>query len=352
MRTSNSRTIMSFGRLFAVKSWPSYPNLQAAPFFSIGHRGSRSDPFKTRVSLVARRLQSTSTTTSATGEIIQSIQPIPNGTGNYATVTISNHTRLNSLNSRLIAQLTQTMHTLAKDSTLRLTILRGSTPEVLSDSSSTTTTTPPTTLKKHVASFSSGADIYEMSRLATSEEARVFISKLSGLCESIRRHTTVTVAAIDGLCFGGALEVAACADWRYATRTSTFGMPETKHGIPSVIHARLLANIVGWQRCRELVYLARVYDADTMFSWGLVDVLADDASALQVEISALVRETATLGPQALREQKALVTAWEDLDFRQGIDAGVDAFANMWRDGGSEPKAFMKHFTERKKNAKA
>ena len=129
-------------------------------------------------------------------------------------------------------------------------------------------------------------------------------------------------------------------------------MPETKHGIPSVIHARLLANIVGWQRCRELVYLARVYDADTMFSWGLVDVLADDAPALQVEISALVREIATLGPQALREQKALVTAWEDLDLRQGIDAGVDAFANMWRDGGSEPKAFMKHFTERKKNAKA
>lgn len=336
-----------FGRPRAKTSWPCPGHQATLACLSTRHQTFGPDLFKAKGSPVAgRRLQSTtSTSTSPKGEIIHTIQPMPRGTGNYATVTISNHTRLNSLNSDLITQLTETMQTLAKDPTLTLTILRGSEPEASSDSTCTTR-------KKHAAAFSSGADIYEMSRLGTAEEARGFIGKLSELCESIRLHPTVTVAQIHGLCFGGGLEVAACADWRYASRASTFGMPETKHGIPSVIHARLLANIVGWQRCRDLVYLARVYDADAMLRWGLVDVLCDDPPALQAQVDALVREIADLGPQALRKQKQLLTAWEELGLRQGIDAGVDAFASMWLDGGSEPKAFMKHFTQRKKNAKA
>lgn len=41
-------------------------------------------------------------------------------------------------------------------------------------------------------------------------------------------------------------------------------MPETRYGIPSVIEARLLANIIGWQKTKEMVYFAKFYDADEM----------------------------------------------------------------------------------------
>ena len=129
-------------------------------------------------------------------------------------------------------------------------------------------------------------------------------------------------------------------------------MPETKYGIPSVIHARVLANIVGWQRAKRLVYLAEVYDAETMGEWGLVDTVCADEEHLEREAAALVARVAGFGVRTMRVQKELVREWEENGFNEGIEAGVDSFARMWEDGGTEPREYMKQFTERKKSAGA
>jgi len=286
-----------------------------------------------------RHVSSEPPTPSAKGEISCDISSVPASSGalsegTFATITIRNASRLNSLNSTLISQLTSILQSLAsveKHPELRVVIIKGERPP---DSPKT-------------AAFTSGADIYEMASLASASAARDFIVRLSALCDSFRNLPCLTLAQIHGLCMGGGLELAACADFRYATASSSFSMPETKYGIPSVIHARLLPHLVGWQRAREMVYLAKVYGAEEMREWGLVDALCADEARLEDEVMGFVERVARHGVRTMRAQKELVRVWEEREFRLGVDAGVESFAAMFEDAAPEPRRFMKEFTERR-----
>ncbi|KAL2413626.1 hypothetical protein ABEF95_004279 [Exophiala dermatitidis] len=301
-------------------------------------------------------------------------------TGTVATITISNARRLNSLNSHLITKLTSTLYHLSDFRVypdLRCVVIRGSTSTSPSPSNShfqnqndsqnqsqNHTQKKPIPTRTYTKSFSSGADIHEMSHLSTPQQARTFITHLHQACLAVRSLPVITIAQIDGLCLGGGLELAASCDFRYATARSTFGMPETRYGIPSVIEARLLVNIVGWQRTREMVYFATSdYSATQMAEWGLVDEVCgdgggcgsggDDAEALEKRVDEKVRLLAKNGPIAMRVQKSLVREWEECGgVNEGVEKGIEAFARMWEDGGGEPKRYMREFTERKKREKS
>ncbi|OAL21709.1 hypothetical protein AYO22_07651 [Fonsecaea multimorphosa] len=267
---------------------------------------------------------------NSSGDIICSVTPSSNGEGRtVATVTISNAARLNSLNSTLIDKLTSTLRSLASEPNLCCVVINGAVSE------------------SKVPAFSSGANIFEMATINNYNDAKDFISRLHGACQAARDLPVVTIAQIHGLCFGGALELAAACDFRYATHESSFSMPETKFGIPSVIEARLLANIVGWQRTKELVYLAKVYNAKEMEKWSLIDASYEDTRQLQQEVDKVVELVASNGPEAMRAQKRLVKLWEETNLAFGVRAGLDAFASMFSDGGTEPAKYMREFTERK-----
>lgn len=164
----------------------------------------------------------------------------------------------------------------------------------------------------------------------------------------MRGIPVVTIAQIDGLCLGGGLELAAACDFRYATHRSTFSMPETKYGIPSVIEARLLANIIGWQRTKEMVYFAKFYGTKEVEKWGLVEQSCETPEQLEKIVSEAVSTITSYGAKTMREQKRLVSIWEESDLITGVRAGIDSYARMFNDGGSEPKHYMKVFTDRKK----
>lgn len=250
--------------------------------------------------------------------------------GTVATVTISNHKRLNSLNRSAIKKLTETLQTLAAQPNLRCVVIQGG---------KTATKSP---------AFTSGANIYEMADLESFDDAKMFITELHGACQAMWDVPVVTIAKINGLCLGGGLELAAACDFRYATRESTFSMPETKYGIPSVIEARRLVNIIGWQKTKEMVYLAKVYNATEVETWGLVDKCCNDVQELDDEVADVVSTITSYGPKAMREQKLLCNFWEENDLTSGVEAGISSFARMFEDGGSEPRRYMKLFTERKK----
>lgn len=252
------------------------------------------------------------------------------GQGLVASVTLSNPKRLNSLSGESIALLTKTLRSLASESDLRCVVIQGD---------RTTTKSP---------SFTSGADIYQMAELKSYDEGRKFITELHEACQAMRDVPVVTIAQIDGLCLGGGLELASACDFRYATLRSTFSMPETKYGIPSVIEARLLANIIGWQKTKEMVYFAKFYDAEEVQRWGLIDKCCKDAENLEQAVTEAVQKITSFGPKTIREQKRLVKIWEETDLKAGVEAGIDSYARMFEDGGSEPSYYMKLFTERKK----
>ena len=148
------------------------------------------------------------------------------------------------------------------------------------------------------------------------------------------------IAQLEGWCLGGGLEVALACDLRLGSTASTYGMPEVKVGIPSVIHAALLPRLIGAARTQWLLLTGDNIDAAQSLQWGLLDhVVAPDR--LDEEVERLAKQLASYGPQALRQQKRMLRAWEKQSIDTAIDESVQEFANAFKTG--EPQAYMASF---------
>jgi enoyl-CoA hydratase len=120
--------------------------------------------------------------------------------------------------------------------------------------------------------FIGGADIREMSALATAEDGRCFMTRLKVL----RCHTRFPHAddrPDQWLDVGGRARNYCCLDMRIAVETAVFGMPEVKLGIPSIIEAALLPMLIGWGRTRQILLFGETFSAQEAHSWGLVNEL-------------------------------------------------------------------------------
>ena len=177
------------------------------------------------------------------------------------------------------------------------------------------------------------------------ESARAFITGLHEVCAALRDAPVPVIARIQGYCLGGGLEVAASCDIRVASDNSTFGMPEVRVGIPSVIEAALLPRLIGWGKTRELLFTGAVIDAAEALACGFVEKVVP-ALDLDRAVDAWLDGIIASGPAAIRSQKALIRAWEELSLDDAIQAGIDAFSDSYR--AAEPRERMQAFLERKR----
>jgi enoyl-CoA hydratase/carnithine racemase len=187
--------------------------------------------------------------------------------------------------------------------------------------------------------FIGGADITEMAGLDAAS-ARAFITMVHRSCDVFHRLPVPVIARIQGYAFGAGVEVAAACDMRVAAAGSRFGMPEVRLGIPSVVEAALLPQLIGWGRTRQLLLTGDTIDAATAHAWGLVEEVVP-AEQLDHAVEQLVASILASGPRAIRLQKALITAWEDLPLREAIQRGVESFADSMRT--DEPRQLMQAF---------
>jgi len=193
--------------------------------------------------------------------------------------------------------------------------------------------------------FIGGASIPEMAALDT-DSARDFITLVHQTCDGLRRLPVPVIARIDGFALGAGLEVAVSCDLRVASTRAQFGMPEVKVGIPSVVEAALIPQLIGFGRARELLMLGETIDAATALRWGLVErVVAPEA--LDAEVEKVVAALLAAGAQAVRRQKTLMQAWERLPTDEAIAAGVDAFTRAFE--SDEPQRMLSAFAKRKRD---
>jgi enoyl-CoA hydratase len=199
--------------------------------------------------------------------------------------------------------------------------------------------------------FIGGADIDEMAGVDATT-ARSFITKVHRCCHAPRELPVPVIARIQGFALGAGLEVAAACDLRVASETAQFGMPEVKLGIPSVVEAALLPMLVGWGRAREVLLLGENFSAAEAAAWGLVERVVP-AAGLDAAVARMVSLILAAGPHAVRLQKKLIRAWEDLPLRAAVSAGIDAFAASF--ATDEPQREMAKFLaarEARRQAKA
>ena len=239
--------------------------------------------------------------------------------GPAARITVANDRKLNTLGSALLVALAEAFA--AVPDTARAVVLTG----------------------EGARAFIGGADITEMAKVETPAQGQAFIERVHAACAAIRACPVPVIARINGWCLGAGLEIAAACDLRIALPTAQFGMPEVRVGIPSVVEAALLPGLIGWGRTRRLLLLGETIGAAEMERWGFLERVAEDLDAACAEWCALI---AHAGPVAIRNQKALIRAWEDLPLSQAIAAGIPAFAASWET--DEPRAMMAAFVQRKR----
>lgn len=193
-----------------------------------------------------------------------------------------------------------------------------------------------------------GMDIREMSKMTSYETAKKFITLVHEACDAFRQIPVPVIAKVHGFSLGAGLEIMAACDLKIATKISTFGMPEVKIGLPSVVEAALMPGQIGMGRTRRLMYLAENISAEMAEKWGLIEKVVEDEAALDSAVDEWVGMIVNNGPKAIRSQKRLMQKWENTTPEQGIQAGVEALAATFADGGKEPREMMEKFLNRKR----
>jgi enoyl-CoA hydratase/carnithine racemase len=247
--------------------------------------------------------------------------------GRVAFVIIHNQSRRNALSSELMDDFVAAVAPLAAEDDLRCVVVTGGGGK----------------------SFVSGADIDELAGIAFPAEARAFIGKVHACCHLLRELPAPVIARINGPALGAGLELAISCDLRVAVDTATFGMPEVRLGVPSVVEAALLPGIVGWSRAREMMLLGETFDATEALAMGLVDA-AVPAGELDAAVERRISALFAAGQNAVRLQKALMRRWESLPLKDAILAGADVFGRAYLT--DEPARAIDAWREARARAKA
>ncbi|MFB6112418.1 MAG: 3-hydroxyacyl-CoA dehydrogenase NAD-binding domain-containing protein [Halobacteriaceae archaeon] len=165
--------------------------------------------------------------------------------------------------------------------------------------------------------FSAGADVTSMAANAEPLEA-VELSRLGQEAfGTLQTADTPVLAAIDGYCLGGGMELATCADLRIASTRSELGQPEHDLGLlPGWGGTQRLARIVGEGRAKEIIFTADRYEPEVLADYGFINRVVDPAD-FEEAAHELAADLASGPPIAQAFTKRAMEAG-----RNDIDAGL------------------------------
>lgn len=172
-------------------------------------------------------------------------------------------------------------------------------------------------------SFVSGADVSEMASRTPTEQRRV----MSGpsIYEAVWRLTKPVVAAINGYCFGGGLELALACDIRIASSTARFGQPEIALGlIPGGGATQRLPRVIGSGAAARLILTGDPIDAAEAHRMGLVEEVAAP-DELRSRAMAIAERIASRSPVALAAAKEALRTSLSAPLEAGLRAEAALF---------------------------
>jgi enoyl-CoA hydratase/3-hydroxyacyl-CoA dehydrogenase len=173
--------------------------------------------------------------------------------------------------------------------------------------------------------YSAGADIKAFTSMDETAGAEL-INTAHALFKELGSKGIATIAAVNGLAFGGGCELAMSCDVRIAARSALFGQPEIKLGIiPGFGGTQRLPRLVGSNKALEMNLVGDPVLAEEAFEFGLVNRVVEDHELLDTALG-WARRLAGQAPLALGEIKR-VSGAGDLD--AGIESEKQAFASVF-----------------------
>jgi enoyl-CoA hydratase/3-hydroxyacyl-CoA dehydrogenase len=190
--------------------------------------------------------------------------------------------------------------------------------------------------------FCAGADIKAFTQL---DEAggRELLNRAHELFRDWEKSRIMTIAAVNGLAFGGGCEIAMACDVRLAGYSASFGQPEINLGIiPGFGGTQRLPRLVGSAKALEMNTTGEPISAEEGYEYGLVNRLVADHELFEAAL-AWARKYAQQAPLAL---EAIKRASHQGDLDDGIAAEKEAFASVF--GSDDAREGIGAFLQKRK----
>jgi enoyl-CoA hydratase len=199
------------------------------------------------------------------------------------------------------------------------------------------------------AAFAAGTDISQFRAFQGPVDAIAYEARIDRVLGAVERCPLPTIAAIAGACTGGGAGIAACCDIRIGAANARFGFPiaRTLGNCLSMANYARLVSLIGPARTKEIIFTARLVEAEEAKAVGLLSEVLPEHGTLQRRAEELARLVASHAPLTLRVTKEAVRrlresgaaaedrdlillCYQSEDFRDGMEAFLSKRRPNWR----------------------
>lgn len=242
--------------------------------------------------------------------------------GAIGRITLNRADKLNAFTAAMLAALEDACARLEDEESVRVVIVASSSPRA----------------------FCAGADIAAGAAQGALGKWARWARAGHRAFERVARLRMPSIAAVDGVAYGGGLELALACDLRIAGEGARLALPEVSIGTtPAWAGTQRLPRLIGAGRAKQMIFSARPVDAQTALAWGLVNELVPSAQ-LAARALELAQQIAGNAPVAVQAAKQLV----DAAGAEGYAAALESLASGFAAGTEDMREGAAAFREKRK----
>lgn len=171
-------------------------------------------------------------------------------------------------------------------------------------------------------------------------QMRTMVLHLQESFTALERARMPVLAAIQGGCIGGGVDMVTSADMRYATKDAYFTIQEINIGMTADVGTlQRLPKLIPEGIAREFAYTGEKLSAERAYELGLVNRLFDDHASMLEGVLEIAATIASKSPLAVMGSKRMINFGRDHSVQDGLE-----YIATWQTGMFQPTDMMESFT--------
>ncbi|WP_281216993.1 enoyl-CoA hydratase [Lysinibacillus capsici] len=215
--------------------------------------------------------------------------------GSIGLITLSRPEAANAMSVQLLHELSDTLDQINGDPAVRVVLLTGAGEKA----------------------FCAGADLKERKGMSD-RQVKQIVQLIGATVAKIETLAQPVIAVLNGVAFGGGLELALACDLRIAATHVKLGLTETSLGIiPGAGGTQRLPRLIGLGKAKELIYTARRLNAEEAENYGIIEYVYEGHEVLD-KAQQLALEMAKNAPLSLVQAKVAINQGVEVDLATGL----------------------------------
>lgn len=210
-------------------------------------------------------------------------------------ITLSRPEAANAMSVQLLHELSDTLDQINGDPAVRVVLLTGAGEKA----------------------FCAGADLKERKGMSD-RQVKQIVQLIGATVAKVETLAQPVIAVLNGVAFGGGLELALACDLRIAATHVKLGLTETSLGIiPGAGGTQRLPRLIGLGKAKELIYTARRLNAKEAENYGIIEYIYEGHEVLD-KAQQLAQEMAKNAPLSLVQAKVAINQGVEVDLATGL----------------------------------